>query len=172
MSEQTHKIVLSAMRIMRQRFLIGIALLHSACAHTASSSAPAVAVVKNDEPRVAPSAEHGLYDIILELARDPAAQAKLAPAARVVFHGEETTDKPLKDAYNELSWVRESPPPLVTGTASQLDADSDDTVVRCVAAELRCSIEQPGGETIFRFAYTAEGPDRRVVLSMIESAEP
>jgi|GEM_PF-5317449 hypothetical protein len=154
---------------MRQRFLIGIALLHSACVHTASSSAP-VTVVKSDAQRSAPDAEHGLYEIILQLARDPAAQAKLAPAARVVFHGEETTDEPLKDAYNELSWVRESPPPLVTGTASE--SDLDDTVVRCVAAELRCSIEQPGGETIFRFAYTAEGTDRRVVLSMIESAEP
>lgn len=154
---------------MRQRFLIGIALLHSACAHTASPSTP-VAVVKNDAPRVAPTAEHGLYEIILELAREPAAQAKLAPAARLVFHGEETTDEPLKDAYKELSWVRESPPRLVTGPDS--DSDSEDTVVRCVAAELRCSIEQPGGETIFRFAYTAEGPDRRVVLSTIESEEP
>jgi hypothetical protein len=158
-------------RIMRQRFLIGIALLHSACAHTASPSSP-VAVAKNDAPRGAPTAEHGLYEIILELAREPAAQAKLAPAARVVFHGEETTDEPLKDAYKELSWVRESPPRLVTDSDSDSDSDSEDTVVRCVAAELRCSIEQPGGETSFRFAYTAQGPDRRVVLSTIESEEP
>ena len=106
----------------------------------------------------------------MQLARDPSAQAKLAPAARVVLRGEETTEEPLKDAYKELSWVRDSAPPLVTGTAPE--SESEESVMRCVAAELRCRIEQPGGETIFRFAYTAEGPDRRLVLSMIESEEP
>ncbi|HTU57395.1 MAG TPA: hypothetical protein VMF89_03160 [Polyangiales bacterium] len=158
---------------MRQRFILGLALFHSACAHTASP-APATTVEQKKPVRAVPTkpdGERGLYDIILRLAQDPAAQAQLAPGARVVFHGEETTDEPLGDAYKELSWVREAKPSLATGSAPPPDSE-EESVVRCVAAELRCSIEQPGGETIFRFAYTAEGPERRVVLSTIEIEEP
>lgn len=138
---------------MHLRFILGHAALLCACA-----SAPPAQYIVQAAPSTAPDTERGLYDIILQLARDPAAQAKLAPSARVIFHGEETTSEPLTDARSELSWVSE--------------ASSEETTVRCVAAELRCSIEQPGGETIFRFAHAGEGAERRVVLSEIESSEP
>jgi hypothetical protein len=42
----------------------------------------------------------------------------------------------------------------------------------CAAPRLRCDIEQPGGMTKLKFAQAGTGPERRIVLSTIESDEP
>ena len=120
---------------MFSRVLFGLTLLQCACANGTSSSSLITAPQAARVPISAPDPEHELYEIILQLARDPSAQAKLAPAAHVVFHGEDTTDEPLKDAYQELSWIRESNPQLLTGSAPEPDsADEAEAFVRLVPA--------------------------------------
>jgi hypothetical protein len=117
-----------------------------------------------------PPEERRLYEIVMQLARDPEAQALLAPDARVVFHGDEEQQEPLANAQQELGWIADAQPTLVASAAPP--ADSDETRMRCTAAELRCVIEQPGGETVLRFAQQGEGADRHIVLREVEGAEP
>lgn len=133
-----------------------------ACAHgpapTAQSTAPRSASISAEE--------RNLYEIVLRLARDPAAQATLAPAARIVFHGEEEVSEPLTNAQEELGWIAEAHPLLIASAAPP--ADSDQTSMRCIPSELRCVIEQSGGETVLRF----KNHEQRIVLSEIEGSEP
>jgi hypothetical protein len=149
--------------------MFGLVAVMTACGHTTSAAPPAArAPDTHAAQRSVPDAERSLYEIIYQLVRDPAAQTKLAPAARVVFHGEETVEQPLSNAYEELGWVRETNPPFIAAGAPA--PETEESYVRCVAAELRCTIEQPGGETIFHFARATEGD--AIVLSMVESEDP
>ena len=158
-------------RLYRSMRCAALAMLVAGCAHRHAAEPSAVprceAAGRVTSGAVSPE-ERRLYDIVLQLAKDPDAQPRLAPAARVIFHGDEEVDRPLENPNQELAWIAGAA--LVPSTAPPVD--SDETIVRCVAADLRCIVEQPGGETILSFAPYGAGGGRRVVLRAIESFEP
>lgn len=149
---------------MRSIPACSFALIVTACAH-----APAAPEPRADAPRVS-AQEQRLYDIALRLATDPAAQAELAPHARVRYHGEQDVDELLASAVEALGWLAEAKPVLLPQDAPA--QDSEQTHMRCAVEELRCDVEQPGGVTRLQFAYEGAAPERRLVLSRIESDEP
>lgn len=116
-----------------------------------------------------PAEERALWAIVERLAREPQSQPVLAPGARSVWRGARVSRRPL-DAASELAWLVDAEALLLAHGDTR--EDGDETFARCDAAALSCTVSQPGGETLFRFARRGEGDGARLVLRELASEEP